>query len=147
MAFSNFVYYSMYYRLLIQKHLQENRHVAEIPIKPVFIIGMFRTGTTLLYNCEYSKWLNINVLLVLAQDPASRAPRSWEMTHPMPPPEKDTKSNDWRIVDAKRKAKLVPTDFNVNRCIYKIWLISPFITSMPKESKRNSLFLAATSGS
>ena len=53
-------------------------------IKPVFIIGMPRTGTTILHD-------------ILAQDPANRAPMTWEVMFPSPPPETNTFHTDPRI--------------------------------------------------
>ncbi|MGE4652210.1 MAG: sulfotransferase, partial [Myxococcota bacterium] len=53
-------------------------------VKPVFIIGMPRTGTTILHD-------------ILAQDPANRAPMTWEVMFPSPPPETDTFHTDPRI--------------------------------------------------
>lgn len=53
-------------------------------IKPVFIIGMPRTGTTILHD-------------ILAQDPANRAPMTWEVMFPSPPPEAATFHTDPRI--------------------------------------------------
>jgi hypothetical protein len=53
-------------------------------VKPVFIIGFPRTGTTILHD-------------ILAQDPDSRAPITWEVTFPSPPPEAATFDSDPRI--------------------------------------------------
>ena len=44
---------------------------------PVFIIGMPRTGTSILHD-------------ILAQDPANRAPLTWEVMFPSPPPAAET---------------------------------------------------------
>jgi hypothetical protein len=55
--------------------------------KPVFIIGMPRTGTTILHD-------------ILAQDPASRAPMTWEVMFPSPPPRAETFRTDPRIAMA-----------------------------------------------
>jgi hypothetical protein len=52
--------------------------------KPVFIIGLPRTGTTILHD-------------ILAQDPANRAPITWETMFPSPPPEAATFKTDPRI--------------------------------------------------
>jgi len=52
--------------------------------RPVFIIGMPRTGTTILHD-------------ILAQDPDNRAPLTWEAMFPSPPPEKASFHNDPRI--------------------------------------------------
>src|SRR5271156_3949545 len=43
-------------------------------VKPIFIIGLGRTGSTILHD-------------ILAQDPANRAPLTWEITYPSPPPQ------------------------------------------------------------
>jgi hypothetical protein len=53
-------------------------------VKPVFIIGMPRTGTTILHD-------------ILACDPRSRAPLTWEVMFPSPPPETATFETDPRI--------------------------------------------------
>jgi hypothetical protein len=52
--------------------------------KPMFIIGFPRTGTTILHD-------------ILAQDPANRAPMTWEVMFPSPPPETATFETDPRI--------------------------------------------------
>ena len=52
--------------------------------KPIFIIGMPRTGTTILHD-------------ILAQDPRSRAPLTWETMFPSPPPETESFESDPRI--------------------------------------------------
>jgi hypothetical protein len=51
---------------------------------PIVIIGQGRTGTTILYD-------------LLAQDPAHRVPRAWEVASPVPPPETATYGTDPRI--------------------------------------------------
>ena len=53
-------------------------------VKPVFIIGFPRTGTTILHD-------------ILAQDPANRAPLTWEVMFPSPPPQTATFETDSRI--------------------------------------------------
>ncbi|MDQ1466373.1 MAG: hypothetical protein QOH10_788 [Actinomycetota bacterium] len=53
-------------------------------VAPVFIIGFPRTGTTILHD-------------ILAQDPESRAPLTWETMFPSPPPEAATFDSDPRI--------------------------------------------------
>ncbi|HEX5613636.1 MAG TPA: sulfotransferase [Acidimicrobiia bacterium] len=57
---------------------------AERIARPVFIVGMPRTGTTILHD-------------ILAQDPATRVPVTWEVMFPSPPPEADTFDTDPRI--------------------------------------------------
>jgi hypothetical protein len=53
-------------------------------VRPVFIIGFPRTGTTILHD-------------ILAQDPDSRAPMTWETMFPSPPPDAATFDSDPRI--------------------------------------------------
>lgn len=64
-------------------------------VKPVFIIGLVRTGTTILHD-------------ILAQDPANRAPLTWEVTFPSPPPSTATFQTDPRI--ARCEAGFPPLD-------------------------------------
>ncbi|HRW36096.1 MAG: sulfotransferase [Acidimicrobiales bacterium] len=64
--------------------------VAERAIeRPIFIVGQPRTGTTILFD-------------LLALDPALRAPLTWEVDRPLPPPDPATRDHDPRIeeVDA-----------------------------------------------
>ncbi len=58
--------------------------------RPLFIIGLPRTGTTILHE-------------LLAQDPANRVPMTWEAMRPFPPPERASYDSDPRIaaVDAE----------------------------------------------
>jgi hypothetical protein len=60
--------------------------------RPFFIIGLPRTGTTLLHH-------------LISQDPASRAPQAWEVMAPSPPPEEARYETDPRIDDAERKLR------------------------------------------
>ncbi|WP_426574420.1 sulfotransferase family protein [Aquihabitans sp. McL0605] len=77
-------------RLGITAYRAAHPEVAEGPVDhPIFIVGQPRTGTTILYD-------------LLALDPALRAPLTWEVDKPCPPPETDTRDTDPRIdeVDA-----------------------------------------------
>lgn len=77
-------------RLRIVDHRKRHPEVGEGAIRaPLFVIGLPRTGTTLLYG-------------LLAQDPAHRAPLSWEVAAPCPPPEADSYETDPRIELAER---------------------------------------------
>ncbi len=62
-------------------------------VPPIVIVGQGRTGTTILHD-------------LLAQDPASRVPRTWEVDRPCPAPETATYDTDPRIaeVDAMLEA-------------------------------------------
>jgi len=53
-------------------------------VKPVFIVGLPRTGTTILHD-------------ILNQDPANRAPLTWELMFPSPPPEASVGNDDERV--------------------------------------------------
>ena len=61
-------------RLRIEQWFKDHPECAESQIEgPVFVIGLPRTGTTLLHA-------------LLAEDPAVHAPQSWHMLSPSPPP-------------------------------------------------------------
>lgn len=76
-------------RLRIEDYLRKNPAVSrqEIP-RPVIILGLPRTGSTVLHR-------------LLAQDPAVRAPVTWEMEHVAPPPT----SEDWNTHPARLRAE------------------------------------------
>ena len=77
-------------RLRLQAYRSAHPEVAdEVIERPIFIIGLPRTGTSILFN-------------LLAQDPAHRAPLSWEVEWPVPPPEPETYDSDPRIKDAEK---------------------------------------------
>jgi hypothetical protein len=60
-------------RLKIADYLAANPELLERPIeRPVFVMGVPRTGTTLMSN-------------LLAADPARRSPLTWEIDDPVPP--------------------------------------------------------------
>lgn len=55
-------------------------------VPPIVIVGQGRTGTTILHQ-------------LLAQDPATRVPLTWEIDRPVPPPEAATYDTDPRIAE------------------------------------------------
>lgn len=67
--------------------------------KPLFILGMPRTGTSILHE-------------LMAQDPQNRVPMSWEVMFPFPPPEAATYTTDPRIAQVDEHLagvdKLIP---------------------------------------
>jgi len=69
-------------------YLEDRRANPEISqekiVAPVVVVGMPRTGSTILHD-------------ILAQDPDSRAPLTWETMFPSPPPTPETFDNDPRI--------------------------------------------------
>jgi hypothetical protein len=63
-------------------------------VRPIVIVGQPRTGTTILYD-------------LLAQDPALRAPLTWEVDKPVPPPETETYGSDPRIAEVQATIDMV----------------------------------------
>ena len=80
--------------------LKRNPEITAAPVRrPLFILGLPRTGTTILHE-------------LLAQDPANRVPLTWEVMHPWPPPARATYESDPRIAQVEKHFsgvdKLVP---------------------------------------
>ena len=72
-------------RLLYTHDREQHPEIATVDVvKPVFIIGLPRTGTTILHD-------------ILNQDPANRAPLTWELMFPSPPPEASIGNEDPRV--------------------------------------------------
>lgn len=72
-------------RMGVWDHRQRHPEVAAEEIRmPLFVLGLPRTGTTLLFG-------------LLAQDPDHRVPMLWETAMPCPPPEMATYDIDPRI--------------------------------------------------
>lgn len=73
-------------RLKVNAYLKGRPELLERPIvRPVFVFGMPRTGTTLLSN-------------LLAADPGRRSPLTWEIDDPVPPATSATLYNDPRAL-------------------------------------------------
>jgi len=80
-------------RLEIQKFLTASPQVLETEVKnPLFVVGLPRTGTTLLHN-------------LLAQDPQSRPLLYWELWNPVPLTHVQNRDMDPRISDVEKKLK------------------------------------------
>ncbi|HVC68760.1 MAG TPA: sulfotransferase [Acidimicrobiales bacterium] len=62
--------------------------------QPIVIVGQPRTGTTILYD-------------LLAQDPSLRAPLTWEVDKPVPPPETESYRTDPRIAEVQATIDMV----------------------------------------
>ena len=72
-------------RLRMEEDRKRNPDIAEEETpRPIIITGLPRTGTTLLHS-------------LLALDPGSRVPLTWETMYPSPPPEAATYLTDQRI--------------------------------------------------
>ena len=81
-------------RMQILEWRRRHPEVAEgAVVRPIVIVGQPRTGTTILYD-------------LLAQDPANRAPLTWEVDNPVPPPETATYDDDPRIAEAEAVAAM-----------------------------------------
>jgi hypothetical protein len=83
-------------RLKAEDYLKQNPELLDRPIeRPVFVMGVPRTGTTLMSN-------------LLAADPARRSPLTWEIDDPVPPATSATLTTDPRAVErlAQEKAML-----------------------------------------
>lgn len=57
-------------------------------VRPIFVVGLPRTGSTTLHD-------------LFAQDPANRVPLTWECHRPSPPPERATYETDPRIAECQ----------------------------------------------
>lgn len=78
-------------RLQVVRDRAQNPPIAEVMIRrPLFAVGLPRTGSTILHD-------------LLAQDPASRAPLTWECMYPSPPPERAHFETDARIETCERQ--------------------------------------------
>ncbi len=76
-------------RLRLLDHRRRNPAVAdEVIDRPIFVLGLPRTGTTVLYG-------------LLASNPIMRSPVSWEVSRPFPPPTEATRWDDPRIAAAE----------------------------------------------
>ncbi len=82
-------------RLRIEDWRKTHPAVAdEQVVRPIIIVGQPRTGTTILHD-------------LMAQDPANRAPLSWELERPVPAPRTETYETDPRIAEAQAGFDLV----------------------------------------
>ena len=82
-------------RLRIEAWRKDHPAVAAQEIRrPIIIVGQPRTGTTILHD-------------LMAQDPANRAPLSWEMERPVPAPRTATFETDPRIDECQAGFDLV----------------------------------------
>jgi hypothetical protein len=84
----------------VEQHLAEHPEIEKTPIRqPVFIIGMPRTGTTILHA-------------LLHEDPAHRSPLAWECLLPYPPSTPDNFRDNEQLHTVRKEFgqlfKLVP---------------------------------------
>jgi hypothetical protein len=82
-------------RLGVVAHRRAHPELGNVDIvPPIVIVGQGRTGTTILYD-------------LLAQDPNTRVPRTWEVDRPLPPPETATYETDPRIDEVEATLAMV----------------------------------------
>ncbi|MFK7977016.1 MAG: sulfotransferase [Halioglobus sp.] len=80
-------------RLGIMEYRKQRPEVSQQKItRPLFVMGLPRTGTTILYE-------------LLAQDPAHRSPSTWEVEQPIPPPQRHSYRTDSRIAEVEENVK------------------------------------------
>jgi hypothetical protein len=78
-------------RLGVVDWRRRHPEVARVDVAPpIVIVGQGRTGTTILHD-------------LLAQDPATRVPLTWEVDRPCPPPETATWETDPRIAEVQAR--------------------------------------------
>ena len=82
--------------------------------RPLFIVGLPRTGTTILHE-------------LLAQDPANRVPMTWEVMHVHPAPERATYATDPRIAAVEKRLA------GVDRLIPGFKAMHPMGAELPQE--------------
>ena len=77
-------------RLHLADTCRRHPEIAAEPVRaPIVVVGLPRTGTTVLHA-------------LLAQDPETRVPMTWEVMHPWPAPERATYDTDPRIAQVER---------------------------------------------
>lgn len=85
------VVYWLTNRLQIQAAFTAQPQIADVPVeRPLFIMGLPRTGSTFLHR-------------LLAQDGNGRVPLLWELSRPTPPPRPETRTTDPRIAQVAEK--------------------------------------------
>lgn len=94
-------------RLRMEDVLRRHPEIERGAIRaPLFILGLPRTGTTILHE-------------LLACDPANRVPTTWEVMDPWPPPERATFRSDPRIAAVEKHLagveRLIPGFASVHR--------------------------------
>ena len=94
---------------------KRNPEIDQEEVKPpLFISGLPRTGTTVLYN-------------LLAQDLKHRVPLGWEVIYPCPPPETETYLSDPRIEKARARYA------QVDKLAPNLRAIHPIGSQLPEE--------------
>jgi len=115
------------HRLELADWRKRRPEIADVEIRrPLFILGLPRTGTTLLYG-------------LLAEDPANRAPLSWEIDQPSPPAETATYDTDPRIATTQARFDQVKALAPGFQAIHPIGALMPQECIVPTASEFMSL--------
>ena len=115
------------HRLELTDWRKRRPEIAEVEIRrPLFILGLPRTGTTLLYG-------------LLAEDPANRAPLSWEIDQPSPPAETATYETDPRIETTQARFEQVKTLAPGFQAIHPVGALMPQECIVPTASEFMSI--------
>lgn len=86
---------SMVIRMQLLDYVKKHPEITEQKIEqPIFILGLPRTGTSILHA-------------VVAEDPNNRAPLMWEMMAPFPPPTADRAKHEDTIVAMEKKSSQI----------------------------------------
>lgn len=102
-------------RLQLQEHRKRHPELEEQEIRrPLFIVGLPRTGTTILFN-------------LLAEDPCNRAPLTWEVQWPCPPPRTASFVHDPRIRRMAKQLSFLP------KIVPGLYAIHEFAADLPQE--------------
>lgn len=100
-------------RFAIEAYLRDHGELERAPVEaPIFVLGMPRTGTTLMVN-------------LLHQDPAARTLRKWEVNLPVPPAATGALSSDPRCerLNAQRRREVAEGKLKTN--IHFEWYDDP----------------------
>ncbi len=102
-------------RLKLIHAFKVNRELSGSPVKrPLFILGLPQSGTTLLHS-------------LMAQDPSNRVPMTWETKYPFPPPRTETYQSDPRISKVAKELR------HVDRLMPEFKKIYPMGAQRPQE--------------
>jgi hypothetical protein len=102
-------------RLQLQDHRKRHPELEQQEIRqPLFILGLPRTGTTILFN-------------LIALDPGNRTPLTWEVQWPYPPPRRASFETDPRI---RKMAKQLS---NLPKIAPNLYAIHEFASELPQE--------------
>jgi len=105
-------------RMRLVAHRKEHPEIADVDVvPPIVIVGQGRTGTTILHE-------------LLAQDPATRVPMTWEVDKPLPPPEAATNAT------APRNAEVDATLAAVDMVLPGFKAMHPMAAELPQECVR-----------